>query len=321
MSTYRHKLISEMGPNFTMEHMNSVSSSGHSYRDTVLLDDVPVIIKLQEFGMEVRKKFPAIKFYANPNESNRIGYVTTSAGGSLNVFSDVYVYVDNCPYMLGRIGWGKKFGVQELDEAVYMVQSRKINNSKYAEWRDQASMIFSKDMKKAVKSASANLLPYTVPEVASISFQDYKNSVNTDSFASKNNLHEKIKPIMYAERIAEEMANMVAAGLQFHSKELQDMAIEVSMMYNEMLAKQSNKRPSAFVSARMMGAEQWFDVIEVPTAKNGEVPLNTPIQSYLFGNLPASIQEKLAVLTTCNHGQFIPDVGRRVSDTTFWVEK
>lgn len=319
--TYKHTLLSELGQNFTLDYINMAPSISQSYRESVLLDGIPVNVKLQEFGLALRNKFPAVKFHATGNGGNKTGYVASSSGGQLHVFTDVYVYVDSCPYTLGRIGHGKKYGVQQLDEPVFMVDSRKIQNNKYAEWREESFRVFSKDLSKAVKQARANLLPYTIPEIADISFSQFKNDINNDGYRATNNLKDKLKPIMYDERIAEEMAHMFAAGLTFHSQEMKAMMADVAQLYNTMINKRSDKRPATFVAMRTVGDAQWFDIIEVPTAKNGGIPHNTPVQSYLFGNLPADIQESLAVLTTCNHGQFIPDVGRRVSDTTFWVEK
>jgi hypothetical protein len=73
----------------------------------------------------------------------------------------------------------------------------------------------------------------------------------------------------------------------------------------------------------MVGGEQWVDVVDVPDINNrSSSSVDTcPITSMNINDLPDDIKGKLAVLTIATNDQYMEQMGRRVSEKSFWVER
>ena len=69
--------------------------------------------------------------------------------------------------------------------------------------------------------------------------------------------------------------------------------------------------------------QQWADVVDVPDVGNrsSHTVEACPITSMNINDLPDDIKGKLSVLTIAKNNQYMEQVGRRVSEKSFWVER
>jgi hypothetical protein len=137
-SGYSHGEIAEMG------------------RVSSFIDGVHMTNGLGLFVGELRKLDKHLQFAANDTE-----YVALSAASGMNAVCSVLVYYAGDRYAMAEIRYGK-VGVRNAASTPnkFAVLSRKINNEKYASYRDQFYMSASTDLHKAVKTFRRYAIPY-----------------------------------------------------------------------------------------------------------------------------------------------------------------
>jgi transcription antitermination factor NusG len=288
------------------------------------IDGIPVRKEVLDLCKELRKSYSGYRFHAGRGGvGNSQVNIMFSDGVQKTVYSDVHVYIEGSDYMVGRIGYGKKYGLNEVDAPVYMVQSRKISNDKFGEHRDQYYLSFAKDFKKALKVALSKLTPYSPREMAHINFTAFKNNVSEVRQRSLGKLNNILSPIQDRNVLLMEMRNLISANVHFATPQFIEAAEQITQAdkdWEEMKRKPFN---AYYVYVRMVGGEQWVDVVDVPDVynRNSHSVETCPITSMNINDLPDDIKGKLAVLTIATNDQYMEQMGRRVSDKSFWVER
>lgn len=233
------------------------------------------------------------------------------------------VYMDEFPYALGFVGHGF-FSVKGGSRA-YMIESRKIKNTKYSPHRDQYYMQMTTDLKKAVKNASTYLTPYSIKELAHFTYRAFSRNVEKVK-DDVDGLHHKItRPIRDKTSVViAEMKNLMAQNVTFVTQEFQDLA----KIFVDTLAEQEEERKrhvfGVYVRIRNIGTDTYADIYKVYDVKNNLYSVKDDGSSStttLVADLDPEIAGNIAVLNMLQDEQYVPRVGYKVDATTFWLER
>lgn len=282
------------------------------------VDGIPVRYQLESLCLELRKAHPHLKFHANTNHNKTV----KSNVGDFSVYSDVSVYVDECDYRLGHIGYGKNYGATTAENPQYMIESRKISNAKYAQWRDQAYRKFCTDPTKAKKIALAYLTPYSASEMATASVDSYESKISAKvygKFQSAQKHHSELKDmdVMFSE-----LERLLPTGAQFISPQWMENAQLFVDMFKEYKQIKVKPKYACYVSIRMVADRQIAEVLEffAPTGASKFKRHNEGVKVVSTDDLSEDVRAKIATLMMVDVNQYIDGVGTRVSPRTFWVE-
>lgn len=313
--SYTHVLVSTLGKN----------ESDPAVEWEYWVDGLAVAPQLASFALALRAKFPALKFHASEHNENCKATAMRDNSAFIEVYTDIDVYVNDCDYTLGVIGFGKNYGVSSSVDPQYFVESRKIVNNKYNAWREQHNRLFCADEGKAIKNAITNLRPYSPKELVNAAAQKYRDKINDHIERKKDAFHGVMSPLTYRDVLAAELQNLIAKGVEFTTAPFIQAAMEAAKLMAERDALMKKSYGSYFVNVRMMGSEQWVDIAEVAAPKTtthrGANITNDQLQAMRIDDLPEDIKGKLAVIATCEVDHYVPEVGYRSSEKTFWVER
>lgn len=314
--SYTHVLVSTLSKN----ELDTAPSEWEYW-----VDGLPVVPQLASFALALRAKFPALKFHASEGNGNYKASSLLMSTAFVEAYTDLDVYVNDCDYTLGVIGFGKQYGVTVSDDPQYFVESRKIVNNKYNAWRDQHNRLFCADEGKAVKNAITNLRPYSPKELVNTAARQYKDKIDAHIEKKRDEFHGVVSPLTYREALAAEIQHLVAKGVEFTTEPFIRAAAQAAKLLAERDVLVKKSYGSYFVNVRMVGSEQWVDIAEVNSPRNsssrGANITNDELQAMRIDDLPEDIKGKLAVIATCEVGHYVPEIGYRSSEKTFWVER
>lgn len=314
--SYTHVLVSTLSKN----ELDTAPSEWEYW-----VDGLAVVPQLASFALALRAKFPALKFHASEANGNRTASSMQMSTAFVEAYTDIDVYVNDCDYTLGVIGFGKNYGVTSTAEPQYFVESRKIVNNKYNAWRDQHNRLFCADEGKAIKNAITNLRPYSPKELVNAAARQYKDKIDGHIEKKKDEFHGVMSPLTYRDVLAAEVQNLVAKGVEFTTEPFIRAAAQAAKLLAERDVLVKKSYGSYFINVRMVGSEQWVDIAEVSCPRNtssrGANITNDELQAMRIDDLPEDIKGKLAVIATCEVGHYVPEVGYRSSEKTFWVER
>lgn len=285
------------------------------------LDGIPVRREVYDLGTELRRSYHGFRFHATRGD-NKIKQVQADVSEAWKKFyTDVTVYIDGSDYVVGVIGFGSDYGVKPSDKLSYMIQSRKIQNEKFAEHRDQYFMSFVTDHKKAVRLALSKLVPYSPKEMANITINDFKDHIETVRNTVRSGFHGLVSPLTDRNILMREMRNLIAQNTMFVTEEFQRAAAGFIQAEAEWEEVRNKPVHGYYVYVRMVGDEQWVDIVETTDAQKYRHVDHCPVTSMVVTDVPEDIQGKVAVLSMADRGQYMQGVGMRVSDKAFWLER
>ena len=315
---YKHILVSDLHTPKSDDLHESEELQGWPH----VVDGVPVRRELAELCHTLRKIHSGYRFHAEKRNHKQVN-VQFSDGVVKRLYSDLTVYIEGADYTVGRIGYGKTFGMEPVEDPVYMIHSRRINNEKYAAHRDQYHMSFAKDLKKATKTALGKLTPYSPKEMALISFPLFQSDLKDVYWEAHTKLNKIVDPLAERSVLLTEVRNLIAMGVSFSTSEFIEAAKQVVQADKDWEAMKVHKFDAYYIYVRLVGGQQWVDVVETPDArvrKDYEIE-KLSVTSMPIDDLPDDVKGKLAVLSIATNDQFMEGVGRRVSDKSFWVER
>jgi hypothetical protein len=317
---FKHILVSELQPPTERDLHTQEQASDWPHK----IDGIPVRKEVLDMCKELRKSYSGYRFHAGRGGLHNLqANISFTDDVRKTVYSDVHVYIEGSDYIVGRVGYGKKYGISESDTPMYMIQSRKINNEKFADHRDQYYMSFAKDFKKAMKVALSKLTPYSPREMAYINFNDFKSDITDVRSRSLGKLNNILSPLQDRNVLLAEMRNLMTANVQFATTQFIQAAEQITQADKDWDEMRRKPFHAYYVYIRMVGDEQWADVVDVPDVStcSSHTVEACPITSMNVNDLPDDIKGKLAVLTIAKHDQYMEEVGRRVSEKSFWVER
>ena len=312
----KHVLVSSLKAPTDRDLHNDPQSADWPFK----LDGIPVRREVYDLGTELRRSYHGFRFHATRGD-NSVVQVQSDEGVVKKFYTDVTVYIEGSDYVVGVIGHGKKYGIKEVDKSVYMIQSRKINNEKFAEHRDQYWMSFVADHKKAVRLALSKLVPYSPKEMADITIRDFKDHIERVRSNVHSGVTGLISPLSDRNILMREMRNLIAQNTMFVTEEFQKAAagfIKAEEEWNEVRNKPVH---GYYVYVRMVGSEQWVDIVEATDAQKYHSVEHCPVTSMPVSDVPEDIQGKVAVLSMGALGQYMQGVGVRTTEKSFWLER
>jgi hypothetical protein len=187
----------------------------------------------------------------------------------------------------------------------YCVESKKIQNEKYAYHSDGYNIRQSKDMKKALKVALTYLKPLGYDDIQSKCRDDLQRGLDNLRSPARERLHERLS--IQRNDIAQEVAHMIASGY-IPSTPSFKIAVDLIAQEGAELRRMQDYKPRAcFVWVKPNSLSYKFtDETQVTECTS-------------MDDVPEFVRNKLAVLQIAKNGDAIADVGMRVSDITYWV--
>jgi len=311
------------------DKMNGISIQAKELGYSVFFKGIPVEKELLAFIEGVQKVMPKVKFYPNTfafknvtvNDENGV-YQTTKP---IRVCDEMFVYMDEFPFDIGRIGWGDN-GVKS-DDLTYAVYSRKIQNDKYALHRDQYYMVMTKDVSKAVKNACKYLLPYTTRELAQAFYEPLHNKVSSVLEKVKGSMYDGAREIVNNRMaILQEVHFLKKQGVEFTTPEFRDLAGRVEQLISDYAEQDKRKVSALFVRFKQVGDETYVDTQEVFDVREvrWDVRMNTTgasLGSYPVNELSPDVAGQIAVLNILENDGYVAGVGMKIDESTYWVER
>ena len=130
-----------------------------------------------------------------------------------------------------------------------------------------------------------------------------------------------ISPLSDRNILMREMRNLIAQNTMFVTEEFQKAAagfIKAEEEWNEVRNKPVH---GYYVFVRMVGDEQWVDIVEATDAQKYHSVEHCPVRSMPVSDVPEDIQGKVAVLSMGALGQYMQGVGVRTTEKSFWLER
>ena len=313
----KHVLVSSLRAPTERDLHNDPQSADWPFK----LDGIPVRREVHDLGVELRRSYHGFRFHASRGDNSILQVVKDGDSTPKKFYTDVTVYIEGSDYVVGVIGHGKKYGIKEVDKSVYMINSRKIANDKFASHRDQYYMSFVSDHKKAVRLALSKLVPYSPKEMANISIHDFKDHIESVRNNVRSGVSNLISPLSDRNILMREMRNLIAQNTMFVTEEFQRAAagfIKAEEEWNEVRNKPVH---GYYVYVRMVGSEQWVDIVEATDAQKYHSVEHCPVTSMPVSDVPEDIQGKVAVLSMGQIGQYMQGVGVRTTEKSFWLER
>jgi hypothetical protein len=182
-------------------------------------------------------------------------------------------------------------------------------------------MSFVNDHKKAVRLALSKLVPYSPKEMANISIYDFKQHIEGVRADVQRGVSSLVSPLSDRNILMREMRNLIAQNTMFVTEEFQRAAagfIKAEEEWNEVRNKPVH---GYYVYVRMVGDEQWVDIVEATDAQKYHSVEHCPVTSTPVSDVSEDIQGKVAVLAMAQIGQYMQGVGVRTTEKSFWLER
>ena len=291
----------------------SVEEQGwtHSY------EGMAVSKELKEFLSEVQKDMPHVKFVAG----NDVMETDTQTGNRCHVMSYFLVTMDDCPYEIGRIGFGD-FSATKSGKPMYVVHSRKIQNSKFREGREQFNMVMTLDVKKAITNAKKYLIPFSTKELATCSYDSIASNSQTALTHARNQMTNTLDPINYAKDLwIKELLNLRSQGVTFVTQQFHDIMKvlpERVDIYNE---EKDKKVYGLFVRLYNIGEDTYLDVQRVNDIRSKSQAFVPDMQTFSMSSAPQDILGGVATLAILEPNQYVTNVGMKVDEKHYWIER
>lgn len=200
---------------------------------------------------------------------------------------------------IGSVLWDYGRSVNSYE---YIVSSRLIENAKYSAWnRRDFHSNRTKDVKKAIKHAIANIIPYQWQELAyeSKSHADRAHHawVDENSHASRNFNFAHVS-------VVEELDNLLSQGVVFKTEAFKQAvaSIHVWKEYQE-----RRNRP-----AKMQCVMYALGKVNVSYGDEAREYPNDEA-------LPEDVRQKIGLLKLMDNNKLIPEVGYKFDTNTFWI--
>lgn len=196
---------------------------------------------------------------------------------------------------------------------VYRLISRLIQNDKYKSSSEDYHMKKTTDPAKMLKMLREYAKPYNASEIAykSINYDLQSDQIVWRS-APRANFNDIVGKLT-SDDIAEELMHLHSVGVQFRSDKFRRVITEGIELYDEAKRRKHLLAEQVHIFTQPDGS-----VVATVVESGGKIGLGTWIYPTME-QAPVCIQQQVAMLRLCEQMNYVPEVGRKVSDTTFWV--
>ena len=284
------------------------------------VDTIPVSREVYELAVGIRKAYPFVKFYATVDES-KCRWMGAQYAAEIYA-AEIYAAVDTCPYALAKIGYGLYSTDKNKRTSTYMVCARGIENERYYSGRQQYHMRIALSLKAATKNALANLLPYSMEEVADREYEDYFQKSSKVGASKAAKLPALLGSVTHSV-LLNEIRALTAMGVTFSTPEFRSVAEscdDAAKLANEERKKRIDVVLMHFVTRTDGIVAECVGMSDI-RAHHAFMPGRSEINTYLLADVPQALQDKVAVLQTLPPGDHVDGVGMKVEEMLYWVEK
>lgn len=294
-------------------------------------DGVPCVPEVRDFALAVKEAMPNVnllpidlEYIQLPVYDAEGNYQTTN---SLRIYNEFAVYLDSYPLDIGRINYTDNSArKKDKDIKTYGIYSRKISNAKYAYHREQHNMVMASDLKKAMKNVSKYFMPFSTKELAQAFYEPLYNDIAKQGNKLEQELRSKADPIVHNHlELLKEIYWLKQRGVEFSSPKFREVAENVEDIIDRYVAEQNRSVGAIFVRIYNVGGEPYFSTqgaIEIK--KNYSQLCGTEewkIEGKPVEEMPEDIKGAVAVLSILNNGQYVNDVGVKVDNNHFWIQR
>ena len=238
----------------------------------------------------------------------------------------LYIYRDDCPYVLGWIGYGDYRQGGDGTE-MYVVHSRTIYNGKYSDYNDQHNMAMSTNIDTALRNVKKYIRPYNPVEMAKIHVKDVSSAVSNVAGEVNTRLRDIQSSIVdvrsYGDnsttRLMTELKHLITTGHEFVDPSFGSAIVDYFAAVEEANQYKGRSVPMWFVRVYERFGDQCFDVASIDNAENWNPNIGEEVHRYTASDLPEDIMGKLSVLNILNDKQYVDDVGYRAGEGMFYV--
>ena len=270
----------------------------------VLVDGLWLCKECANIVGELRKKHKDLKIGANRDTRHWAG-----------LLADVVVYREGEPYAYGRIGHGD-VGIGTTDYKYYIL-SRKLRKARGGWGRWQNYIKASNDMKNVLKLVKAAFVPYAPAEIANMSVDDFTISIRRDRNIANNLANSAWRQVAseLGDELRDELVAMVNEGYQFKNHKITER-IAAYIQADANKKEIYSKRLDAYFM--IVGGDKTTVIEYEGLEKDTKAKAYNEIKTE---DIPFDLQLKIASLQVATPMNYVEDLGMRVGDTTFWVQR
>ena len=236
--------------------------------------------------------------------------------------NELWVYLDNDPYVLGYIGYGD-YLVHVTGEHKYMVASRNIENEKYATYNDQHSMYTSVNLKTILTKARKAMRPINPIDIATMESRNIRDKFLREVSDKGNDVYNTWSKVFDKSLVEAEFRNMIKNGYEFVNKQYRSMVQELLDKIDIARSAKMEKLHVHFVRAydKYGDGELHFEIIDINDLHRGSGNVVKEIVRCRESEVPEDILGKISVLNITDVDEYVKDVGYNTGDGMFYVVK
>jgi prophage antirepressor-like protein len=241
----------------------------------------------------------------------------------------VWVYRDDCPYVLGWIGFGDYRDGGDgtgYGTNVFVVQARTIENKKYADHSNQFCMKMSANVEVALRNAKKYLRQYSPQELAMVNLRGVSDKVTGRADESRAKLRTAMSAVFDVDiynktsTLARELQHLLNTEHEFLHPEFRRNLTTYFELKHDADVLRDRTIPMWFVRVYERMGQQSFDVLSIDKPEsNYTVEISQDVHRYQSDDLPEDIMGKLSVLNILTDDQYVDGVGYRAGEGMFYV--
>ncbi len=241
-----------------------------------------------------------------------------------------WIYRDDCPYVLGWVGFGVSTG---HGTEMYYVQSRTISNAKFSEASDQHFMKQTSKVDVAVRNAKTFLRMMSPLELAKTRLDRVQILVSSALATARQELAGSRREVLVGCGIdvQNELRHLLRTDHEFIDAAFKEGIATFFDRQDEVTRLKKRKVLMSFVHVHKRMGAQVFDVVDIgdplddrviyPAALHSNTSLKHlwDVIRYTGDTLPESIMQKLSVLNILEDDDYVDGVGYSAGDGMFYV--
>ena len=290
---------------------------------------VPCVPEIKEFAEELLTTMPNVKFL--PIDQEYVSYAVLDDAGvyqtskNIRVYNEFAVYLEEFPFDIGRISY-KDHGARKKDVKTYGVYSRKITNAKYACHRDQHHIVTATDVKKALKNVSKYLIPYSTKELAQACYDPIRENISKAGNSLSREVRTKADPIIHDHHaMMQEIYWLKKRGVEFSSPKFREVAEGIEELMDRYQAEEERSVGAIFVRFYETSGQTYFSTQHAIEIKENYSSVRVSAEDRIEGKpvdeIPEDIMGAVSVLSILNNGQYVANVGMKIDEKHFWIER
>ena len=244
--------------------------------------------------------------------------------------NSAWVYMEGEDMAMGYIGYGDFQTSRAAASKKYAVYARGIRNMKYNDMNEQHFMRVALKMDVALKHAKAYLINYSTSETAQALSVPVRRDVDEVRKAAQREYQAALSTLgietsKYTNTtgpLLQELGYMVLSGHTFTSPEL-GANIQDMLNKKKVSARFKNDAvvPMDFVRVYTTSyGEQRVDTVRIKDITHYRREIDTDHnRTWLAKELPEELMGHIAVMSMCEDGDFVEDVGYKVSENMFYL--